>query len=140
MGAPVATPPDQVREQSRTIIQSATAAAHPTGATSHSCSSGATRARHSQHSVFSVIRIPSFFFRLIYVIFCPPLTTAVPPAIPPSLPVPARDSSRSTSLVPRLQPANPPVAPVSPNPLQHPPQLPDPSLPGTSLLSIPAPL
>ena len=38
-----------------TIMQSATAAAHPTAATSHSCSSfqRATRAHHSQHSGLS---------------------------------------------------------------------------------------
>ena len=83
---------------------------------------------------------PKLFFQFIYVFFCPSLTTEVPPAVPPSLPVPARDFSRSTSLIPRLQPVNPPAAPVPPHPPQHPPQLPDTSLPGTSLLSIPAPL
>ena len=81
----------------------------------------------------------TFSLLLLMLFFHPSLIPAVPPAVPPSLPVPARDYSSSTSLIPRLQPANPPAAPVSPRPLQHPPQLPDPSLPGTSLFSIPVP-
>ena len=88
-------------------------------------------------NVVHVIRNPNFFFRFVYVIF-PSLIPAVPPVVPPSSPVSARDSSGCTSHVPRLQPANLPAAPVSPRPQPLPPQLPDPSLPGISLLRIPA--
>ena len=52
--------------------------------------------REKVKNVFCVIRIPKFFFRFIYVIFCPSLTKAVPPAVRPTSP--AREPSCSSHL------------------------------------------
>ena len=115
MGAPIATPPDQ------SFI-------------SHSCS--------PSHSSNQLQLVPEGYKSSLQPAlwtesFCYLPVQFLQSSLPRSL-VPARDSSSITSFVPRLQPANPPAAPVSSHPQQPPPQLPDSSLPGTSL-SIPAP-